>query len=366
MSVRYVGVQWNRFKLAYDAVAVLAIVGFIAAYRALLGRALSEGEQITPAIAELRSLGLASFVLLSVVLAIGPLVRLVPTLAPLLYNRRHLGVVVAGLGAMHAYRVIGYYNVYGSVGPLDAFLNNDVQITNSSLPFQLFGACALLILTVMAVTSHDFWQRLLGARRWKALHMSVYAAYLMVVVHVAFGALQDETHPLWTSAFAAVVLGVAVLHVAAARRARRVDRAAVPLVEHDGSRWLDAGALDALPVDRARALVGPSGERIALIRSKGAVSALHGVCAHQGGPLDEGRVIDGCLTCPWHGWQYRPSDGCSPPPFTEQLPTYRVRLVGGRVLVDPRAAEPGHAPAPALENATDSSAQAGQPASEAP
>ena len=88
-------------------------------------------------------------------------------------------------------------------------------------------------------------------------------------------------------------------------------------------------------------------ERIALVRWEGKVSALHGHCAHQRGPLYEGRVIDGALTCPWHGWQYRPGDGQSPPPFTETIPTYRVRLHEGRVLVLPKPLPAGTATEPA-------------------
>jgi nitrite reductase/ring-hydroxylating ferredoxin subunit len=71
------------------------------------------------------------------------------------------------------------------------------------------------------------------------------------------------------------------------------------------------------------------------------------VCAHQGGPLGEGRILDGCITCPWHGWEYRPSDGCSPPPFAERLPTYRVRIAGGRLLLNPEPLPPGTAVEPA-------------------
>ena len=29
------------------------------------------------------------------------------------------------------------------------------------------------------------------------------------------------------------------------------------------------------------------------------------------GPLGEGKIVDGCITCPWHGFQYRPQDGCT-------------------------------------------------------
>ena len=48
-----------------------------------------------------------------------------------------------------------------------------------------------------------------------------------------------------------------------------------------------------------------------------------------------------CVTCPWHGYEYRLEDGCAPPPFTEKLATYRVRLRDGMIEVDPNALPPG-------------------------
>jgi len=47
------------------------------------------------------------------------------------------------------------------------------------------------------------------------------------------------------------------------------------------------------------------------------------------------------VTCPWHGYQYRLTDGCAPPPFTEKLATYRVRVSHGVIEVDPRPLPPG-------------------------
>ncbi len=43
----------------------------------------------------------------------------------------------------------------------------------------------LNFLSFMAATSHDYWQQFLGPRGWKALHMTVYAAYGLVVMHIA-------------------------------------------------------------------------------------------------------------------------------------------------------------------------------------
>ena len=47
------------------------------------------------------------------------------------------------------------------------------------------------------------------------------------------------------------------------------------------------------------------GERIvAVFRHEGKWFAIDAMCSHQGGPLAEGVIQDGCVTCPWHGWQY--------------------------------------------------------------
>ncbi len=54
-----------------------------------------------------------------------------------------------------------------------------------------------------------------------------------------------------------------------------------------------------------------------------------------------GKIIDGCITCPWHGWAYRPQDGQSPPPFTEKIATYRVRVEKRRILLNPKPLSPG-------------------------
>jgi hypothetical protein len=42
------------------------------------------------------------------------------------------------------------------------------------------------------------------------------------------------------------------------------------------------------------------------------------------------------VTCPWHGYQYRPESGAAPPPFKEKVPTFRVKIIEGSVFVHPR------------------------------
>jgi nitrite reductase/ring-hydroxylating ferredoxin subunit/DMSO/TMAO reductase YedYZ heme-binding membrane subunit len=333
VSVRYVGVQWTRTKIVYDALLIVGIAAFVMIFERLAASTLGGERYVVAPVIEMRAFGACAFTMLSAILCIGPLARLDRRFAPLLYNRRHFGVAMALVALAHAYHVLGFYYAYSSVAPSAALFERDRAFTSGTWPFPIFGAIALFIVVLMAVTSHDFWQKFLGARVWKALHMFVYLAYALAVLHVAFGVMQTDAHPALVAAFLASVVTVVALHLVASSRSTAIDRAPASPIERDGRRWLDAGPVSAIPKNRALPVVGPTGERIAVIRHEGGVSALHGVCAHQGGPLDEGKVIDGCLTCPWHGWTYQPADGCAPAPFVEKIPTYDVRIEAGRVLV---------------------------------
>ena len=49
-------------------------------------------------------------------------------------------------------------------------------------------------------------------------------------------------------------------------------------------------------------------------------------CSHRGGPLHEGTIDDGCVTCPWHDSQFRTTDGAVVRgPATSPQPCYEVR-----------------------------------------
>lgn len=67
-------------------------------------------------------------------------------------------------------------------------------------------------------------------------------------------------------------------------------------------------------------------EPIVLVRWGESVLGLHAVCAHAGGPLDEGKVVDGDIQCPWHGSRFRMSDGrVTGGPAVFDQPRYEVR-----------------------------------------
>ena len=335
MSVQYQAIGWNRQKRIYDA----TLGGGVLLYLALFaGGGAIVHPYATVETLLIRAFGTAALLLLHVILCIGPLCRLDRRFLPLLYNRRHLGVTMFLLALAHGVFSIVQFHALGDLNPLvSLFVSNTRYASLSDFPFQALGFFALLILFLMAATSHDFWLHNLGAVVWKRLHMLVYVAYALLIAHVTLGALQSETSPALTTILGAGLAAVLALHLAAAFRERRIDeKRAVPAAEG----FVEVCSVEAIPEDRA-VVVSLSGERVAVFRYSGNISAISNVCRHQGGPLGEGRIIDGCVTCPWHGYQYLPDSGSSPPPFTEKVSTFTTCVIDGKVLVDPCAHPPG-------------------------
>lgn len=343
MSLAYRAVDWNRQKRIYDlTLACILVVGL----GAFIGVSLFRSPDITAETLIIRGASVSALLLLHVILCIGPLARLDQRFLPWLYNRRHLGVSMFLLALVHAVVAVVQFHALGNENPLlsvftsyqrDYRVFEDGRITLAHFPFEPFGAVALAILFLMAATSHDFWLRNLGASVWKALHLGVYFAYGSLLVHVALGALQAERNPVYPVLLGAGFAVVTGLHIAAAGKERRADRA-VALAGEDGF----VPVCDAGEVQEGRGKVVLAGDRrIALFRHLGRIYATSNVCRHQGGPVGEGRIVDGCITCPWHGWNYRPEDGCSPPPFKEILATFDTRIIAGRVWVKVEANAPG-------------------------
>jgi nitrite reductase/ring-hydroxylating ferredoxin subunit len=335
MSAFYKAVNWNRQKFIYDGLLAGAVAGYLGGFTAVT---LLRDSDATLETALIRALGTAAFVLLTIILAIGPLARFDPRFLPMLYNRRHLGVTMCLLAVAHAGFTVIQFHALGNLNPFVSLLTGSADARHaSSFPFELLGLLALVIVTLMAATSHDFWLAFLDAPVWKAMHMLVYVAYGLLVAHVALGSLQSATSPLPALLLITGATAVFGLQIAAGWRERTLDRDERRLTD-DG--WVDVCAVGEIRELRATmATVG--GERIAVFKYDGKVSCVSNVCRHQNGPLGEGKIVDGCITCPWHGYQYLPENGQSPPPFTEKVATYNVQVRNGRIYVHPRANSPG-------------------------
>jgi nitrite reductase/ring-hydroxylating ferredoxin subunit/DMSO/TMAO reductase YedYZ heme-binding membrane subunit len=346
MGVAYVSVQWNRQKRFYDAVLVAGVGSYLALFGVVTKRLF---PLVTDEIMLMRAFGTAAFLLLHIILCIGPLCRLNSRFLPLLYNRRHAGVTCFFLGLIHATLIIITYHAGGDMNPiLSIFKGGALTPSISTMPFQPFGFFALAILFLMAATSHDFWLANLSAPVWKSLHMLVYFAYALLVLHVAFGVLQGEGSPVYVGAVALGLVAVLGLHIAAAKKEVAFDNERKTALPHatEGD-FVDACAVADIPENRAR-IVCLSGERVAIFKYDGKISAVSNVCQHQNGPLGEGKIVLGCITCPWHGYQYQPDSGASPPPFVEKVPTFNVRVSNGRVFVHPKPNPAGTRVEPAL------------------
>jgi sulfoxide reductase heme-binding subunit YedZ len=339
VSVTYAPVKWNRNKKVYDAFVAGGIAAYLAAFVAVGSVAWTGERAISFPVLLMRALGTCAFILLHVALCIGPLARLDKRFLPVVYNRRHLGVATFLVALAHAVVAVGYYHGFGLLNPLGSLLS-----APGSFPFEWFGLGALAILFVMAATSHDFWQKALGGSTWKWLHMSVYPAYALLVAHVLFGALRSESDLLYPIGVGVGFLTLAGLHLTTGLRERRRDAQPAPPKPVRVSlevAWVDVCSVDEIPENRAKVVCLPGRERVAVFKHAGGISAVTNVCAHQRGPLGEGKIVDGCITCPWHGWEYRAEDGCSPPPFQERIATYRVKVIGRRVFIDPIPLPPG-------------------------
>jgi len=81
-------------------------------------------------------------------------------------------------------------------------------------------------------------------------------------------------------------------------------------------------------------LVQAAGIEIVLVRARGSLYALLERCAHQGGPLHDGRIEDGCVICPWHSSRYRLADGAAlSGPTAHPQPVLQVRVRESKVEV---------------------------------
>lgn len=96
--------------------------------------------------------------------------------------------------------------------------------------------------------------------------------------------------------------------------------------------WVEVGATDSIEEGKAIEWVS-SGHILAIFRVEGELLAIDGMCAHQGGPLAQGTVEHGCVTCPWHGWQYELATGIQTINRQPLQATYPVREREGIIEV---------------------------------
>lgn len=97
--------------------------------------------------------------------------------------------------------------------------------------------------------------------------------------------------------------------------------------------WTRVAAVADCPPGNSLEVV--AGDRVlALFNVGGTFHVLDGVCPHQGGPLGKGKLVDGIVTCPWHGWQFDVRTGCHQLRPSLVHPGFPARIEGDSVFVD--------------------------------
>lgn len=102
---------------------------------------------------------------------------------------------------------------------------------------------------------------------------------------------------------------------------------------------------DLVPLDRppgrTQWTFSHAGRSFAVFEVSGDLVVTDGACPHKGGPLADGLVRDGVVTCPWHWYSYELATGRCRTAAGYSLRRYPVVMVDGR----PHAALPAAAPA---------------------
>jgi nitrite reductase/ring-hydroxylating ferredoxin subunit/uncharacterized membrane protein len=203
---------------------------------------------------------------------------------------------------------------------------------------QPIGADIALVLTVLfmlgaAIAGAADYVDTDGTARVRAtLHSTLMVVGLVVLVIslvLRAGGPADRTLPIVLSIVGLLIVtagafvGGDVVYLFGNMVSRHAFRGA-------GSKWIaldtpgvsDLSTIPESTPTKARAGIND----LVLVRIGATIHALHAVCAHAGGPLAEGRVVDGCLECPWHGSRFWVDNGqVARGPALYAQPTYEIR-----------------------------------------
>lgn len=96
-----------------------------------------------------------------------------------------------------------------------------------------------------------------------------------------------------------------------------------------------AGRVEDVPVGQSR-VVTINNRAIAVFNIEGKFFAVHNLCPHEGGPLNEGRVKGFVVSCPWHDLAFDIRNGQGTEGGGYCVGSYEVRVESGEIFVGPR------------------------------
>jgi len=80
-------------------------------------------------------------------------------------------------------------------------------------------------------------------------------------------------------------------------------------------------------------MVVVGGRQVALFRTGDEFHALDNLCLHHGGPLCDGSIDDGVVTCPWHGWSYEIRTGAMVQDPRVGVARHETRIDGNEIAI---------------------------------
>jgi nitrite reductase (NADH) small subunit/3-phenylpropionate/trans-cinnamate dioxygenase ferredoxin subunit len=81
-------------------------------------------------------------------------------------------------------------------------------------------------------------------------------------------------------------------------------------------------------------MVQAADKLIAVFCHEGQYFAIDDTCPHMGDSLSRGYVEKGIVTCPWHAWRFRLSDGAWADNPRIKIGSYPVRVMDGEIQVE--------------------------------
>ena len=96
--------------------------------------------------------------------------------------------------------------------------------------------------------------------------------------------------------------------------------------------FVRVGTVAELPAESVMEVL-VDGHPYAICHTGGNVRALSGVCIHRGGPLGQGQIHDGCVTCPYHMWEFDCATGEYDYDPAKRVPTFEVKLENGEIYI---------------------------------
>lgn len=104
--------------------------------------------------------------------------------------------------------------------------------------------------------------------------------------------------------------------------------------ETSKKEWIELGNKADVPEDHGL-FVEAEGKELAVFCDEGRYFCLEDACPHESASLSEGRILNGEVVCPWHGWRYKLEDGsCSSLPSSMPAEQFPIRVdEDGKIFV---------------------------------